>query len=455
MKINYDKVILSEEQEATLIRTIYRNPFIPIKPYNKQLYAIADNNKRKLIGGSAFSGKSLLGATLACQYFEVPDYRCLIVRRTYDDVIATGGIVDYLDQWFEPYPYVAHNQSKKVFHNTQNDAKIFYNYMRYEEDKKKFKSRQYHRIIVDEASELLKVNLQFLNRSLRPNNEVRIPLGLFYISNPDASSGIEYLKKNFVSSKGPYPYYEMNFWDNPYVDAEEYTETLGELSAADFEFQMGNWDYILKSGDIFNYDMIKKATLTLPEYNSIVAEEELLRIIRTWDIAASEKKTSDYTATSLTEVYKTGLRIVKEQESFKLKPGPLENKMELVMSMDDPTVEQWIEHQPAAAGEIVDNYWNERFKDYNVTFMPVYKNKVVRAGKMVPELKNRRLLFLENSETPYLNMFSKQAIGFPNFDIKVDDEEEAMHDDRIDTISLLYVTPPTPIKPDVGSIPIW
>jgi len=454
MKINYDDIILSEEQEATLIRTIYHNPFIPIKPYNKQLYAIADINKRKLIGGSAFSGKSLLGAALACQYFEVPDYRCLIVRRTYDDVIATGGIVDYLDQWFEPYPHVAHNQSKKVFHNTQNDAKIFYNYMRYEEDKKKFKSRQYHRIIVDEASELLKVNLQFLNRSLRPNNELRIPLGLFYISNPDASSGIEYLKKNFVSNKGAHPYYEMNFWDNPFIDAEDYGETLTELSKPDYEFQMGNWDYVLKSGDIFDYDMIKAAEITLDEYLQIRNDYEILRIVRTWDIASSEKKTSDYTATSLTEFFKEGPKVVKKQQSFKLKPGRLEAKMAAIMAEDGDQVEQWVEHQPAAAGDIVDFHWAEYFKEYNVTFMPVYKNKVVRAGKIIPELKKKELFFLEDSEKPYLKIFTKQAIGFPNFDKRIDDDDESLHDDRIDTVSALYVPPKPdriPFMPGLGS----
>lgn len=441
MRVKYEDVDLSPHQMATLIRTIYNNPFIPIKPYSKQLYSIADEEKRKLIGGSAFSGKSILGAVLACQYFEVPDYRCLIVRKTYDDVIATGGIVDYLDQWFEPFPYVMHNQSKKVFHNTLNDAKIFYNYMRLEEDKKKFKSRQYHRIIVDEASELLKVNLQFLNRSLRPNHEKRIPLGLFYISNPDASSGIEYLKKNFVSEEGPHPYYEMNFWDNPYIDAEDYGETLTELSKPDYEFQMGNWDYVLKSGDIFDYDLINGAEITLDEYLQIQGDYELSRMVRTWDIASSEKKTSDYTATSLTEFYKEGPKVVKKQQSFKLKPGKLEAKMAAVMAEDGEHVEQWVEHQPAAAGDIVDFHWAEYFKDYNVTFMPVYKNKVVRAGKIVPELKRRELLFLEDKDMPYLKMFTKQAIGFPNFDKRIDDDDESLHDDRIDTISALFVPP--------------
>lgn len=110
-----------------------------IKPYPKQVYAILDDSKRKLIGGSAYSGKSMLGAILALQYFPMPNFRCLILRSTYDNVIATGGIVDYLDEWLKIFPYVEHNQSKRVFINHSNNAKIYYSYMSLEKTKKNLK----------------------------------------------------------------------------------------------------------------------------------------------------------------------------------------------------------------------------------------------------------------------------------------------------------------------------
>ena len=68
------------------------------KLYDLQILALLYPGKRRLVGGSAFSGKSRYGAASALQWFEIPNYRCLILRRTYDDVIATGGIVDYLKQ---------------------------------------------------------------------------------------------------------------------------------------------------------------------------------------------------------------------------------------------------------------------------------------------------------------------------------------------------------------------
>lgn len=433
MKVEYKDLKLNPRQKALLIRTIQQNPYIPVTPYKLQLYSIADENKRKLIGGSAYSGKSILGAMLALQYIEVPNYRCLIIRRTYDDVIATGGIVDYLKEWTEPFQNIVHNESKKVFINLENNAKIFYNYAMYDDDKNKFKSRQYHRIIVDEASEIVKTVLQFLNRSLRYNEEKRIPLNLFYISNPASSTGIEYLKNRFVEDNAPYPYFEMNFWDNPFVDEKDYRETLSELSKADYQYQMGNWEYTLQSGDVFDNDMIIQATITPEKYNQIREEEELIKVVRGWDLAASEKKTSDYTVGTLTEYYTGNIRVTTGQHSFKLKPGRLEERMKAIMDQDGDNVEQVIELQVAAAGLIVQNLWEEIFRDYRIDWSRSTKTKVIRAGSIVPGLNRGEILLLENKDNPYIKMFTKQAVNFPNYDNLTDDDPEAKHDDRIDS----------------------
>jgi phage terminase large subunit-like protein len=440
MKVDYDSIALTPKQRVCYAKTIECNPFIPgndllqTKLYKLQILALLYPSKRKLIGGSAFSGKSRYGAASAAQWLQSPHYRCLVLRRTYDDVIATGGIVDYLKQWLEPFDQVEHNQSKRVFHNTENDAKIFYNYMMYEDDRNKFKSRQYHKIIVDEASEILKVNLQFLNRSLRPNDEGRIPLSLEYISNPADSSGIEYLNENFVSPKGRYPYFPMNFWDNPFIDPDEYRDTLSELSLADYQYQMGNWNYIIKSGDIFSNDMIITATITPEQYLELTKDLELIRLIRGWDIASTDKRRSDFTASTLLEIYTDDVMIVKKQEAFRELPGKLEQRMRMIMQSDGSEVEQWIEHQPAAAGNIVDNYWREEFKDFNIKIIPVFRNKVVRAGVLVPRLRSKKLLFLEDKVSPYLPVFTGQAVRFP---VSSHTDDECTHDDRIDSLSLI------------------
>lgn len=434
MKFDYSKHQLSKEDWNLIETSIVNNEFLQhagIKPYPKQLYAICDKSKRKLIGGSAYSGKSILGAILALQHFKAENYRCLVLRSTYDNVIATGGIVDYLDEWLSDMPNVEHNQSKRVFINHDANAKIYYSYMSLEKDKEKFKSRAYHRIIVDEASEFYRVNLQFLNRSLRGTNGLMdFPLYIYYISNPADADGSTYLKEKFV--EGPYPYFEMNFWDNPYIDKYEYLDTLKELSKPDFQFQMGNWDYEVKSGDVFDMDMIEANTISKQEYDEMLTEQEILQQVITWDIAATDKNTSDYTVPSFSTVFKGKVGVVHDQISMKEKPGRLEAKMMGIMDRFYD-YNNWIERQPAAAGKIVANYWKKEFKDYHPTFIDVPKSKLIRASRMVRGMNKGKILFVRGR---WLKMFKKQAVKFPTDKVIVDDE--TTHDDRVDSVTLLH-----------------
>ena len=431
MKIDYDSLELTDKQKQILLKTIYHNKYIPVDPYRKQLYAIADTSKRKLIGGSAYSGKSILGAVLALQHFQVPHYRCLVLRSTYDNVIATGGIVDYLDEWLSEFPEVEHNQSKRAFINHEKNAKIYYSYMLLEKDKEKFKSRAYHKIIVDEASEFAKVNLQFLNRSLRGTKGLmKFPLSLYYISNPADADGSQYLKERFVD--GPYPFFEMNFWDNPYVDHQDYLETLQELSKADYQFQMGNWDYEVKSGDVFDYDMIEANTISKNEYQELLTEWEILQEVLTWDIAATDKPTSDYTVWSSSTVFKGKIGCVHNQDSFQLKPGKLEPKMDRVMERHYG-YDNWIELQPGAAGKVVKQHWNTIFRGHHPKFIPVPKSKLIRASRMVRGMNKGKILFVRGS---WLKKFKKQAVKFPTDKVTADDE--STHDDRVDSVTLLH-----------------
>lgn len=431
MKVDYHKVRLDAQQKRMLRLTILENPFIPIVPYDRQLYAIADRSKRKLIGGSAYSGKSLLGATLSLQHFEVPNYRCLILRSTYDNVTAPGGIVDYLDEWLKPFDFVEHNQSKRAFINHKNNAKIYYSYMLLEKDKEKFKSRAFHKIIVDEASEFFKVNLQFLNRSLRPTQLLtKFPLALYYISNPADAEGSSYLNEKFV--KGKFPFYEMNFWHNPYVDQKDYLETLKELSRADYQFQIGNWDYEIKAGDVFDYDTIQAATISQQEYQEMLTEQDVLQQVISWDIAATEKPSADYTAWSLSTVFKGKIGVVHNQDSTQKRPGKLENHMMRIMDKHYE-YDNWIEQQPAAAGKIVKNYWKNEFMDYSPTFIRVPKSKMIRASRSVRGINRGKLLFVKGK---WLKHFMKQAVKFPTEKVVVDDE--TTHDDRVDSVSLLH-----------------
>lgn len=199
---------------------------------------------------------SLLGSMIASQWLMYPNYRCLILRRTYDDVVATGGIVDYLKKNLLDYDRLGEhtcelNEAKKVF-TAPSGAKIFYNYSQRKGDKEKFRGRSYHTIIWDEASESPKENLAFIVRSnRRDENQAQIPLHTYYISNPSLGDGTQYLLKNFVEDTGRYPYFELTFWDNQAINPQEYAKTLENLDPIDRAFQLyGDWHFMPSNGMI-------------------------------------------------------------------------------------------------------------------------------------------------------------------------------------------------------------
>lgn len=444
----YQTRTLTSKDLLLFDETICKNPYIPYKPYPRQSWPIFEVNRPLrdntpntiLVGAGGYGGKTYLGSMLAAQYLTEEDYSCLVTRLNYAELTGQDSIWQNLTEWVcdenRLGDLACESNESKLKITSPSGAKIWFKAFDHPKKKQKVKSESYDRIINDEASELLTEILTFLYRSLRNSTESKIPLGMVYLSNPGGPS-TEYLCSKCVD--GPVPYFPLDWRHNPYINKDVYSKTLDNLSYTDQRYQKyGDWHYIPQAGDIFNQQLFDEATITLDEYRLFRRRAHLLQVVRLWDIAASDKETSDYTAHSLVYRYDMG-DVCVGQGSFRLKPGPLEERMETVMAVDGPEVEQWIERQPAAAGKIVESHWTTRFTGYNVVFVPVFKNKVVRAGKLIPKMKDRKLLFVEDPHNPYMDVLIKQGINFPNFNKVGLDDPESVHDDRIDTLSLLYV----------------
>lgn len=261
--------------------TVLDNPYVRETPFPKQACAIMHPSRMKLLGGNAYSGKSLLGSIIASQWLMYPHYKCLVVRRTHDDVVATGGIVDRLKDKLLDENYLGDltcelNEVKKRF-KAPSGAEIWYNEASVKKDKEKFRGRSYHTIIVDEATELLKSTLAFFSRSTRRSKEDQIPLHVYYISNPSSSEGTQYLKEKFVNDNAPHPYFEMTFWDNEAINPYEYAKSLDELDPIDKAYQLyGDWDFVPSNGMILTRSEFQQMEIPseylkskTPDYNMI------------------------------------------------------------------------------------------------------------------------------------------------------------------------------------------
>ena len=244
----------SEWDYALYDETITENPFIDFELYTKQAFvALTSCHNQEginefLTGGPGGGGKTKLLSALALQFVEFPQYRCLVTRKNYRELVGTGSVFDILKN----IPGVKSRESGLIRIIFPSGAEIHFKAFNDESHKQDVKGESYHTILNDEASELPESVLRFLYRSLRKKSDDWIPLRFGNASNPGGES-TDYLVEKYID--GDLPYIEMGYKDNPYIDDETYEDALKELDYIDRKYQMeGDWHYKPSKGDLINRD---------------------------------------------------------------------------------------------------------------------------------------------------------------------------------------------------------
>ena len=246
--------------------TILDNPFIDFELYDKQSFvALTSCHNQEginefLTGGPGGGGKTKLLAALALQFVEFPQYRCLVTRKNYRELVGTGSVFDILKN----IPGVKPRESGLIRIIFPSGAEIHFKAFNDESHKQDVKGESYHTILNDEASELPESVLKFLYRSLRKKVDDWIPLRFGNASNPGGES-TDYLVEKYID--GDLPYIEMGYKHNPYIDNDTYEDSLKELDYIDQQYQMyGNWYYRPSAGDLINLDQLVDAYIDVSDY---------------------------------------------------------------------------------------------------------------------------------------------------------------------------------------------
>ena len=252
--------------------TILDNPFIDFELYDKQAFVALtschkqDSINEFLTGGPGGGGKTKLLSALALQFVEFSQYRCLVTRKNYRELVGTGSVFDILKN----IPGVKSRESGLIRIIFPSGAEIHFKAFNDESHKQDVKGESYHTILNDEASELNESVLRFLYRSLRKKADDWIPLRFGNASNPGGES-TQYLVDKYID--GDLPYIRMGYQDNPYIDNETYESALMELDYIDRKYQMeGDWKYKPSVGDLLTRDEgeAQLTTLTTPIHYELI-----------------------------------------------------------------------------------------------------------------------------------------------------------------------------------------
>lgn len=227
-----------------------------------------------LCGGARYGGKTLMGAVLALQFIQDSDYKALVTRSTYKDLIAKGkdSIWGYIKTWQEELNLPEKlkldiNKNERTI-SAPNGGFISFIAFNYDDKADSLQSKSYHRIISDESPQLSLNIIEDFLPTLRQDIDEYFPLSLIHFGNPQLNneSVNAWFGKTFV--KGDLPYINMDLNNNPLINREAYKQSFKRLSAAKKEvFLYGNWFYVAEVGDLISQVDLNNALKSVKKIN--------------------------------------------------------------------------------------------------------------------------------------------------------------------------------------------
>lgn len=328
--------------------TILENPWIPNEPTPKQAEFLLMPDREVLYGGAAGGGKSQALLMAAAQYVEVPGYSALLLRRSYTDLSLPGALMDRAEDWWSGTS-ARWDDKTKTWH-FPSSATITFGYLETERDKFRYKSAEFQFIGFDELTQFSETQYRFLFSRLRRLKGVKIPIRMRAGTNP-GDVGHEWVATRFVH--GVKAFIPAKLDDNPYLDREEYVQSLMELDPITREQLLhGDWS-VRDSGGIFRR-----------EWFEIVSEYPRdAQLVRYWDLAATESRSRrdpDWTVGLLLGKTQAGIYYVIDVKRIRNTPQVVESLVIQTAELDGRTVPVQMEQEPGASGKMAVDYYRRK-----------------------------------------------------------------------------------------------
>jgi predicted phage terminase large subunit-like protein len=403
-------------------------------PTARQRLALSMDWKRELLfGGAAGGGKSVYLLLAALQFVDWPEYRALVLRRTFAQLSIAQGLLELAQEWLGGRAMgcdtVGGYPTKWRF---QSGATLDFGHVQHLKDRTNYQGGGWHFIGFDELTQFPEAAYTYVAFSRRRRQvSSRVPLRVRATTNP-GGEGHEWVRQRFIVEAEPVvdgrtflderrAFVASKLRDNPYIDADEYERDLAELHPYERAMLLdGNWD-VRSPGSFFDRSWFA----LLDECPGRIVES-----VRFWDLAATEPKPGtdpDWTVGTLVHRIDGGLvdYLVADVDRSRLKPGPLEARILSVARSDGRNVVQIVEQEPGSSGKLASSALARALDGLPVRFDRPTGSKTSRAAPFASAASQGRIGVLRR---PWLTDWIRELESFPG----------GAHDDQVDSASGAY-----------------
>ena len=237
---------LVEEAERR-VRETGRHSYVPCVLHAKQRAFLALEHLEALYGGAAGGGKTEALLADVLRFVGRPGFHALVLRRTFRELNLPGSIMHRAIEWVGRELW---NDLDKRF-TFPGGAILQFGYCESESDLARYKSAQFHRIVVDEITEWREKWFAFLFSRIRRKAGDTIPLGMRAATNPDGV-GADWVRRRFGIEEGEVvtelrehedrAFLPARAEDNPSLDLASYDAALRKLGPVKYkQLRWGQW----------------------------------------------------------------------------------------------------------------------------------------------------------------------------------------------------------------------
>jgi len=345
----------------------------------------------------------------ALQFVSEPGYAAIIFRRTYADLSLPDAVMDRAHQWLAGTG--AHWSDREKTWQFPSGATLSFGYLEHENDRYRYQGAAFQFIGWDELTQQAESSYRYLFSRLRRLEGSLVPVRVRGATNP-GGVGHEWVRQRFLTEGRPFIPSRLS--DNPHLDQDEYVRSLAELDPYTRQQLLdGDW-FALPPGSKFRR-----------EWFPIVDEAPRGKLVRYWDLAATEPKEGkdpDWTAGALlTE--RDGQYWILDITRTRTTPQGVESLIRQTAELDGRAVSIWMEQEPGSSGvNTIDHYARRVLKGFTFRGHRTTGSKEVRANPVSSAAQAGNIALVR---APWINAFLDEAVAFPG----------GAHDDQIDAVS--------------------